>query len=144
MGESVTEDVTDLEITPGLEGLNILEITPGLIGLNLNILHVLDMHMREEAKWTILKSIDREHPAVSNVQKNMAALLKSRIPKERHEGREDLESIVRRYPNHLNSLADLEHMYLELNRISDANRCRCTIDRICSLYLISIFFIRFK
>jgi hypothetical protein len=45
MGESVTEDVTDLEITPGLEGLNMLEITPGLIGLNLNILHVLDMHM---------------------------------------------------------------------------------------------------
>jgi hypothetical protein len=45
-----------------------LEITPGLIGLNLNILHVLDMHMREEAKWTILKSIDRKHPAVSNVK----------------------------------------------------------------------------
>jgi hypothetical protein len=88
------DDVTDLDITPGLEGLNMLEITPGLIGLNLNILHVLDMHMREEAKWTILKSIDRKHPAVSNVQKNMAALLKSRIPKERHEGREDLESIV--------------------------------------------------
>jgi tetratricopeptide (TPR) repeat protein len=130
MGKNVTEDVTDLEITPGLEGLNMLEITPGLIGLNLNILHVLDMHMREEAKWTILKSIDREHLAVSNVQKNMAALLKSRIPKERHEGREDLENIVRGYPNHLNSLADLEHMYLELNRISDANRCRCTIDRI--------------
>jgi hypothetical protein len=49
MDENVTEDVTDLEITPGLEGLNMLEITPGLIGLNLNILHVLDMHMREEA-----------------------------------------------------------------------------------------------
>jgi hypothetical protein len=58
--------------------------------------------MREEAICTILKSIDREHPAVSNVQKNMAALLKSRIPKERHEGWEDLESIVSRYPNHLN------------------------------------------
>jgi hypothetical protein len=49
----VTEDVTDLDITPGLEGLNMLEITPGLIGLNLNILHVLDMHMREEAKCPV-------------------------------------------------------------------------------------------
>jgi hypothetical protein len=27
MDENVTEDVTDLEITPGLEGLNMLEIT---------------------------------------------------------------------------------------------------------------------
>ncbi|XP_063420036.1 uncharacterized protein LOC134705203 [Mytilus trossulus] len=105
------------------------EITPGLIGLNLNIIHALDMHMIEDAKHNIYKLIEKEHSTLMNVHKNMVALFKMKIPRERREARLELEQIVEEFPDHLNALADLEHIYRELHRITDAEKCRKTIER---------------
>jgi hypothetical protein len=107
-----------------------INIVPGLSGLNLNILHAIDMHMIDNAKHTIFKSIQKEHRIVANVQKTMVALLKTKIPRETREARIELEQIVRESPKHLNALAELETMYRNLYRITDANRCRLTIDSI--------------
>jgi tetratricopeptide (TPR) repeat protein len=107
-----------------------LHIVPGLSGLNLNILHAIDMHMIDNAKHTIFKWIQKEHRIVANVQKTMVALLKTKIPRETREARIELEQIVRESPRHLNALADLETIYRNLYRITDADRCRRTIDSI--------------
>jgi tetratricopeptide (TPR) repeat protein len=86
--------------------------------------------MIDNAKHTIFKSIQKEHRIVANVQKTMVALLKTKIPRETREARIELEQIVRESPKHLNALAELETMYRNLYRITDANRCRLTIDSI--------------
>ena len=112
------------DITPQSEPS---DITPGLISLNLSISHTLDLHMTEEAKQEILQSIEDEHHIVLHVQLNILALLQTKIPRERNKARETLEEIVQECPNHLNALADLEHIYRELHRMSDAERCRKTI-----------------
>ncbi|XP_063423306.1 uncharacterized protein LOC134707475 [Mytilus trossulus] len=109
---------------------NIIEeqIMPGLIGLNLNIMHALDMHMIEDAKHNIYKLLKKEHTALINVHKNMVALFKMKIPRERREARLELEQILEKFPDHLNALADLEHIYRELHRFTDAEYCRKTIE----------------
>ncbi|CAG2224788.1 unnamed protein product [Mytilus edulis] len=104
------------------------QITPGLIGLNLNIMHALDMHMIEDAKHNIYKLIKNEHSVLINVHKNMVALFKMKIPRERREARLELEQILEKFPDHLNALADLEHIYRELHRFTDADYCRKTIE----------------
>jgi hypothetical protein len=114
----------DMELTSDIN------IVPGLSGLNLNILHAIDMHMIDNAKHTIFKWIQKEHRIVTNVQKTMVALLKTKIPRETREARIELEQIVKESPKHLNALADLETIYRNLYRITDADRCRCTIDSI--------------
>ena len=114
----------DMELTSDIH------IVPGLSGLNLNILHVIDMHMIDNAKHTIFKWIQNEHRIVANVQKTMVALLKTKIPRETREARIELEQIVKESPKHLNALADLETIYRNLYRITDADRCRRTIDSI--------------
>ena len=114
----------DMELTSDIN------IVPGLSRLNLNILHALDMHMIDNAKHTIFKWIQKEHRIVANVQKTMVALLKTKIPRETREARIELEQIVRKSPKHLNALADLETIYRNLYRITDADRCRLTIDSI--------------
>jgi hypothetical protein len=119
-----TSPSTDIDLTSGLN------IVPGLSGLNLNILHAIDMHMIDNAKHTIFKWIQREHRFVANVQKTMVTLLKTNIPRETREARIELEQIVKESPKHLNALADLETIYRNLYRITDADRCRCTIDSI--------------
>jgi hypothetical protein len=101
-----------------------INIVPGLSGLNLNILHAIDMHMIDNAKHTIFKWIQKEHPIVANVLKTMFALLKTKIPRETREARIELEQIVKESPKHL------ETIYRNLYRITDADRCRCTIDNI--------------
>ena len=107
-----------------------INIVPGLSGLNLNILHAIDMHMIDNAKHTIVKWIQKEHRIVVNIQKTMVALLKTKIPRETREARIELEQIVRESPKHLNALADLETIYRNLYRITDADRCRRTIDSV--------------
>lgn len=119
-----TSPSPDMDLTFGLN------IVPGLSGLNLNILHAIDMHMIDNAKHTIFKWIQKEHHIVANVQRTMIALLKTKIPRETREARIELEKIVREYPKHLNSLADLETIYRNLHRMTDADRCRRTIDSI--------------
>ena len=114
----------DMELTSHIN------IVPGLSGLNLNILHAIDMHMIDNAKHTIVKWIQKEHRIVVNIQKTMVALLKTKIPRETREARIELEQIVRESPKHLNALADLETIYRNLYRITDADRCRRTIDSI--------------
>ncbi|XP_052094185.1 uncharacterized protein LOC127730106 isoform X3 [Mytilus californianus] len=108
--------------------MNEEQFTPGLMGLNLNIMHALDMHMIEDAKHNIYKLIEKEHPALINVHKNMVALYKMKIPRERREARLELEQILENFPDHLNALADLEHIYRELHRFTDAENCRKTIE----------------
>jgi len=119
-----TSPSPDMDLNSGLN------IVPGLFGLNLNILHAIDMHMIDNDKYAILKSIQHEHRIVANVQKAMAALLKTKIPRETREARIELEQIVKESPKHLNALADLETIYRNLYRITDADRCRRTIDNI--------------
>ena len=114
----------DMELTSDIN------IVPGLSGLNLNILHAIDMYMIDNAKHTIVKWIQKEHRIVVNIQKTMVALLKTKIPRETREARIELEQIVRESPKHLNALADLETIYRNLYRITDADRCRRTIDSI--------------
>jgi hypothetical protein len=114
----------DMELTSDID------IVPGLSGLNLNILHAIDMHMIDNAKHTIFKWIQKEHHIVANVQKTMVALLKTKIPTEATEARIELEEIVREIPKHLNALANLETIYRNLDRITDADCCRRTIDSI--------------
>ena len=88
------------------------------------------MHMIDNAKHTIFKWIQKEHRIVANVQKTMVALLKTKIPRESREARIELEQIVRESPRHLSALVDLETIYANLYRITDADRCRRTIDNI--------------
>ena len=47
--------------SPDMELPSDLNIVPGLYGLNLNILHAIDMHMIDNAKYTIFKWIQKEH-----------------------------------------------------------------------------------
>jgi Fe2+ or Zn2+ uptake regulation protein len=46
------------------------------------------------------------------------------------EARIELEEIVKEIPKHINALADLETIYRNLDRITDADCCRRTIDSI--------------
>jgi hypothetical protein len=71
---------------------------------------------------TIFKWMQKEHRIVANVQKTMVALLKTKIPRETREARIELEQIVKESPKHLNALADLEIIYRNLYRITDADR----------------------
>jgi hypothetical protein len=61
---------------------------------------------------------------------NILALLQTKIPRERNKARETLENIAQECSNHLNALADLEHSYRELHRMSVAERCRKTVSDI--------------
>ena len=88
--------------SPDMDLISGLNIVPGLSGLNLNILHAMDMHMIDNVKYTILKSIQHEHRIVANVIKTMVALLKTKIPRESREARIELEQIVKESPKHLN------------------------------------------
>jgi hypothetical protein len=58
-----------------MESTSDINIVPGLSGLNLNILHAIDMYMIDNAKHTIVKWIQKEHLIVVNIQKTMVALL---------------------------------------------------------------------
>ena len=124
------DELQPISPSPDMDLNSGLNIVPGLFGLNLNILHAIDMHMIDNAKYAILNSIQHEHRIVANVQKTMVALLKTKIPRESREARIELEQIVRESPRHLNALADLETIYRNLYRITDADRCRRTIDNI--------------
>ncbi|CAG2253733.1 CD282 [Mytilus edulis] len=109
-----------------------LEIHPGLIRLNLNIMNALDMHVIQEAKQNIEKLLIKEHPIVENVQKNIIAILKTKIPRERREARFDLENIRMKSPDNLNVLADLECIYTELDRSKEAEVCKQKYQQILS------------
>jgi hypothetical protein len=98
--------------------------------LNLSIVHTLYLHIIEEAKQEIIQSIEEEPHIIPHVQLNILALIQTKIPRERIKARETLENIVQESPNHLNALADLEHIYRELHRMSDAERCRKTVSDI--------------
>ncbi|XP_052094200.1 uncharacterized protein LOC127730112 isoform X1 [Mytilus californianus] len=109
-----------------------LELNPGLIRLNLNIMNALDMHVIQDAKQNIEKLLIKEHPIVENVQKNIIAILKTKIPRERREARFDLEDIRKKSPDNLNVLADLECIYTELDRSKDAEACKHKYQEILS------------
>ncbi|XP_063423305.1 uncharacterized protein LOC134707474 isoform X2 [Mytilus trossulus] len=108
------------------------DFSPGLIQLNLNIMTALDMHVIQDAKQNIETLLRKEHPIVENVHKNIIAILKTKIPRERQEGRVDLENILQNSPRNLNVLADLEYLYKELDRSKDAEVCKQTIREIMS------------
>ncbi|XP_052094178.1 uncharacterized protein LOC127730105 isoform X1 [Mytilus californianus] len=108
------------------------DFSPGLIRLNLNIMTALDMYVIQDAKQNIETLLRKEHPIVENVQKNIIAILKTKIPRERQEGRVDLENILKKSPRNLNVLADLEYIYKELDRSKDAEVCKQTICEIMS------------
>ncbi|CAC5413988.1 unnamed protein product [Mytilus coruscus] len=109
-----------------------LELHPGLIRLNLNIMNALDMHVIQDAKRNIEKLLIKEHPIVENVQKNIIAILKTKIPRERREARFDLENIRKKSPENLNVLADLECIYTELDRSKEAEVCKQKYQEILS------------
>ncbi|XP_052094212.1 uncharacterized protein LOC127730118 [Mytilus californianus] len=122
--ESVSMEFQDLNTK--------LELHPGLIRLNLNIMNALDMHVIQDAKQNIEKLLIKEHPIVENVQKNIIAILKTKIPRERREARFDLENIRKKSPDNLNVLADLECIYTELDRSKDAEVCKQKYQEILS------------
>ena len=96
-------------------------LKPGLTCLNLNILQIFDLAMIDDVKASVEESIREEHPIVSNAMKNVIAVLKTKIPRQRIEAVKLLEDIVRENPKHLNALADLEKIYRESFRVSDAD-----------------------
>jgi hypothetical protein len=57
-------------------------------------------------------------------------MLRFKTIKQRNKARETLENIAQECSNHLNALADLEHIYRELHRMSAAERCRKTVSDI--------------
>ncbi|CAC5413990.1 CHRNN [Mytilus coruscus] len=64
--------------------------------------------------------------------KNIIAILKTKIPRERREARFDLEDIRKKSPDNLNVLADLEYIYTALDRSKDAEVCKQKYQEILS------------
>ncbi|KAL5014048.1 hypothetical protein ScPMuIL_008318 [Solemya velum] len=113
------------------ENRTLRDINPGFFDLYLNITQSgIDGDQIRYLKGEQELELKTAHESLHPVIKNAIAMLLLCQPHGRNEARQSLEAVSKTHPKHLNTLANLCHVYRLLRRSNDVDRCKNRIDEI--------------